>query len=494
MFSSFASLRRLSSLLLLATSILSSCSKKEAIVEPDIPNANIAPRVGVAGIAGANWADARDNFVDGWVIPSGLTASDSYATVQAKADKVLAGFQTAQINTVRLPINPPSVLESWWGSYNGAIDKAVSRNMNVILAVWEAGSARDGRVDDLNQFWSMWQTVMNRYRNNPRVYFEVFNEPHGYNLSDLTNLYAEFLSRYPSVPRNRILLGGTGYSQNVTQIGADGRLANCLLAIHDYSFFANDGIKTALDWENRIKGNIGAYANRTVFTEFGAPMTNGKNYTGPINADAETAFIQGISNACRDLGIASVYWPGVRDNDFYALYTFNGTTMTLTNPSGLSRLQYGWSIGKGGTDTFYPGAYYRIINRHSGRLADVNGQSTVDGGSLIQWPATGGNNQQWQILSNGDGFYRIINRNSGKALEVPGYSVTNGQTIDQWVYNGGNNQHWQILDNGGDYYRIINRHSGQALEVPGYSVTDATNLTQWPFNGGNNQQWQLLQQ
>ena len=37
---------------------------------------------------GVNWADARDNYVDGWVIPTGLTASDSYATVKTKADGI----------------------------------------------------------------------------------------------------------------------------------------------------------------------------------------------------------------------------------------------------------------------------------------------------------------------------------------------------------------------------------------------------------------------
>ena len=56
---------------------------------------------------GVNWADARDNYVDGWVIPTGLTAADSYSTVRGKADGILAGFQNLLgANTVRLPINP----------------------------------------------------------------------------------------------------------------------------------------------------------------------------------------------------------------------------------------------------------------------------------------------------------------------------------------------------------------------------------------------------
>jgi endoglucanase len=450
--------------------------------------------VGAAGISGANWADARDNFVTGWVIPSGLTASDSYATVQSKADKVLTGFQNGGINTVRLPINPPSVLESWWNAYNGAIDKALSRNMKVILAVWEEGYSKDGRVDDLPKFWSMWQTVINKYGGNSQVYFEVFNEPHGYNLSDLTSLYAEFLSRYPSVPKGRILLGGTGYSENVTGVGADSRFNGCLLAIHDYSFFVNNSITTATQWENRFQSNVGAYASRTVLTEFGAPMTTGKNYTGAIGGDGEKAYIQGMTNKSRLSGIASVYWPGLRDNDSYSLYTFNGTTMTLTNASGLSRLQYGWGVGNGGTNVFYSTAYYRLINRNSNLLVDVNNASSADGATILQWPSNGGNNQQWQVLDNNGGYFRIINRNSGKALDVNGGSLANGASIIQWAFNGGNNQQWQILDNGGGYFRILNRNSGQALDVNGSSTANGASIIQWPFNGGNNQQWLILQQ
>src|SRR3954471_3204082 len=70
---------------------------------------------------GVNWADARDNYVDGWVIPSGLTASDSYSTVRTRADGIISGFQQLLgANTVRLPVNPQSVNSDWWGRYKGA--------------------------------------------------------------------------------------------------------------------------------------------------------------------------------------------------------------------------------------------------------------------------------------------------------------------------------------------------------------------------------------
>jgi endoglucanase len=458
--------------------------------------------VGPAGIAGVNWADSRDNFVDGWVIPSGLTASDSYTTVSAKANAILTGFQTNMpgVNTVRLPINPSSVLESWWSAYTGAIDRAVSKNMKVILAYWEGASSRDGRIDNTTQFWNMWQTVVTKYGSTSNVYFEVFNEPHGYSLLELTSIYADWLSRYPSVPRGRILLGGTGYSENVTGIGADSRFSNCLLSLHNYAFW-NTSRTTVSAWEQDWRSRFGSYASRTIVTEYGAAMTTGKNYTGPANNDHEIAYIQGSTNVFRNDGVGSVYWPGLRDGDSYSIQTRGGSgtsiTLTTTNASGVQRIRYGWGenvSGGGGGSGIISGAYYRITNRNSGQALDVNGGATTNGAQVIQWPWNGGNNQQWQVIDNGGGYYRLLNRNSGQALDVNGGSTANGANVIQWPWNGGTNQQWQIIDNGGGYYRIINRNSGQALDVNGGSTSNGANVIQWPWNGGNNQQWQLTQQ
>jgi hypothetical protein len=473
------------------------CSQEEEItttraVVPEVVN-NQDKRLGAGSIAGVNWADGRDNFVDGWVIPSGLTSSDNYSTVQAKANSILTAFQTnmAGVNTVRLPVNPNSVLESWWSAYTGAMDAALSKNMKVILACWESASSRDGRIDNTTQFWSMWQTIVNKYGNNANVYFEVFNEPHGYSLSELTTIYAEWLSRYPSVPHGRILLGGTGYSENVTAVGADSRFSNCLLALHNYAFWTTHA--TAAQWEQDWQNRIGNYASRTVVTEYGAPMTTGKNYTGVANGDNEIAYIQGSTNKFRNSQIASVYWPGLRDGDSYSIQQRGGSgnniTLTTTNNSGVTRIRYGWGYGG-----FEPNSYYRITNRNSSRVLDVNGAATTDGASVIQWTWSGGNNQQWRIVDIGDGYHRITNRNSGDAMDVNQASTTNGAPIIQWPWNGGNNQQWQIIDNGGGYYRIINRNSGSALDVNQGSTANGATVIQWPWNGGNNQQWQVVVQ
>lgn len=328
--------------------LLCSCSKKDAGNNSSTPPTDTATVTMVpVAMAGVNWADARDNFVDGWVIPSGLEAGDDYNTVSAKANAILSGFQTNMpgMNTVRLPINPPSVSDVWWSRYTGAIDKAVSKNINVILCPWESASSRNGMIDDTTAFWKMWDTVITKYDTTSKVFFEVFNEPYGYSYSALTDIYAQFLSRYSKIPRSRVLLGGTGYSENVTAIGADSRFNGCLLALHNYAFWTT---RTLSGWESDWRNRYGNYALRTVVTEFGAGMTTGKDYNSTANSDNEIAYIQGSTNVFRSDKISSVYWPGLRDGDSYSIQTRSGSgtniILTITNASGVARIRYGWRL------------------------------------------------------------------------------------------------------------------------------------------------------
>ncbi|WP_416905805.1 RICIN domain-containing protein [Micromonospora echinospora] len=48
-----------------------------------------------------------------------------------------------------------------------------------------------------------------------------------------------------------------------------------------------------------------------------------------------------------------------------------------------------------------PDGHVRLIARHSGKAVDVLDFSTADGAQLVQWPDTGGTNQQWQLVRMG---------------------------------------------------------------------------------------------
>ncbi len=440
---------------------------------------------------GVNWADPNDNFSDGLVVPSGLSATDNYATVQSKASGILSAFAQQGANTVRLPVNPSTVSGSWWAAYTGAIDKAIANGMRVVLGYWEGSSSKDGLVDDLPAFWQMWQTITNQYGSNSQVYFEVFNEPHGYSVNDLKSLYAQWLTNYPAIPANRVLLDGAGYATNVNDIGSDSRFASCLLSYHMYTWFDNSKT-TSADWEQPI-GSLN-YPDRTIVTEFGCSMTSGKNYLGAPGSDVEITYLQGMTNALRNRQLGSIYWPGLRTGDSYSLLTLNGTTLSVNNNAGLQRVQYGWgniSVTQP-PGVFDAGAFYKILSRGSGKTLDVNGSSTADGGNIIQWDYWGGNNQQWALAAAGNNYFTVANRNSSKLLDVSGGSTTAGTGLVQNTGNNNNSQQWEVTDIGYGYYKLINRNSSQSVDVNGGSTTNGAGIIQWYWNAGRNQQWQIV--
>ncbi|GAB3970441.1 hypothetical protein GCM10029978_043720 [Actinoallomurus acanthiterrae] len=135
---------------------------------------------------------------------------------------------------------------------------------------------------------------------------------------------------------------------------------------------------------------------------------------------------------------------------------------------------------------------YKLVNRNSGKVMDVANASTADGGTIIQWPWSGGTNQQWKLVPNADGSYRLVNVRSGKVLESPGGSAQ-GANLDQWTDSGGDNQWWKLVPSTtSGYYRLVNVRNGWCADVANASTADGANVIQWPTTGGTNQDWQIL--
>jgi len=221
---------------------------------------------------GVNWADSRDNFQSGVLYISGLASSDTYATAFATGTSVMTQFMSKLgANAARMPINEATVSQ-YWETYTGAIDAVLAKGM-VVLGYWD--SAKSNKPSDMNAFWTMWKTVVDKYGGNENAYFEIFNEPNMYSKADLVALYTTWLSKNPTVPKGRVILDGTGNAQNVSDIGSASALDGCLLAVHDYSFFGSDTWTTEAQWVSHFKGEVGNYADRTICTEWGGPMSPG---------------------------------------------------------------------------------------------------------------------------------------------------------------------------------------------------------------------------
>jgi endoglucanase len=293
-----------------------------------------------------NWADERDNFVNGLLQPSGLSsASDTYTTVQAKADAILSAFETdLEANAIRIPINEPTVAGTWWNAYKGIIDTATAKGMKVVIAYW---AYQNGKPDSVTAYDAMWKVVVDAYEANPLVYFDIHNEPYGYSSSAWVTFAENWLSTFPTVPKDHIIIAGTGYDQNVNPVGSDAKLDGTLLSLHVYTFFST-GITTAAGWESNIKSNVGTYSSRTIATEWGSPMTTGTNYDVTTDGDSYISYMNGVPDQLRAFDMGSCFWPGLRIGDSWSITTLQGTgtnlSLSVTNASGLERIHWAWGL------------------------------------------------------------------------------------------------------------------------------------------------------
>jgi hypothetical protein len=437
---------------------------------------------------GVNWADPNDNFITGPNIPVGLSQSDSYSTTHSKATTILKGFQSLGANTVRFGINAATTSSTWWNSYTAAFDAATALGMNVIIAPWLQG----GTVSDTTSFYQMWDTVINKYGSSSNFYFDIMNEPYAYSATSLTNFEAAWLARYPSLPRNRVIVPGLFADQNLCAVGADSRLSGTLLSIHIYGMFG-DSHTTESAWVSDFEGELCGYASRAVLTEFGVPMNTGVNYDGPRDGTNDISYLYAITDTVRSLGMGSVLWTGVKgttqtsgpgpcENASCAITTLNSDgTVSVTNQSGLDRLQYGWGIsnnaGGGGSGGSTTGV---LRGSASNRCLDVPNASTANGSLLDIWDCNGGANQQWAYLSNGE-----LQVYGSKCLDVPSHATAAGTRVEIWDCNGGTNQQWNLNSDG----TVVGRESGLCLDVTGAGTANGTAVEIWTCNGAANQKW-----
>jgi hypothetical protein len=290
---------------------------------------------------GINWADTRDNFNTGWVIPDGLSASDSYSAVYSIANEYIKAFEAnLGANTVRLPINVATVSQSWWGSYRGAIDAALANGMKVILSYWSESSPV-GTITDMSGWNAMWDTVVSDYGSNPNVYFEPMNEPHGYTLSQWVSICSAWLSAHSNIPRGRVIISGTGYNDNVTGVGAASALSGTLLSLHIYASW-DPGYTQESQWTALLNSRIGGYTGRTIIDEFGAPMTTGVNYLQNHNGALQPSYLAAVTDLARADSMGSVYWAGLKTGDTFSLEAHSGSGLVSNNASGVTQVRWGW--------------------------------------------------------------------------------------------------------------------------------------------------------
>lgn len=137
------------------------------------------------------------------------------------------------------------------------------------------------------------------------------------------------------------------------------------------------------------------------------------------------------------------------------------------------------------------GAYYKLVNRGSGKVLGVLGGALGDGKAAVQWSDTGSADQAWHVTTLANGNTVFGNRGSGRVLGVYQGSTSQGASVVQWLDTGATDQRWQLVA-AGSYVKIKNANSGQVLGVLGGSATDGAQIVQWADTGSADQQWTLV--
>jgi hypothetical protein len=126
---------------------------------------------------------------------------------------------------------------------------------------------------------------------------------------------------------------------------------------------------------------------------------------------------------------------------------------------------------------------HQILDRKGGLALGILNDSTQSGAAAglaaPQSPPT--SPQEWQFVSNGDGFYRLVNRNSGLALGVsPAGSAAWGSQLIQTQYTGSADQLWCIEATQGGYKKLSNRNSDRVLGIASSSLQFGGQAITWP--------------
>ncbi|MEV6760221.1 RICIN domain-containing protein [Streptomyces sp. NPDC051105] len=151
---------------------------------------------------------------------------------------------------------------------------------------------------------------------------------------------------------------------------------------------------------------------------------------------------------------------------------------------------YHLTVTPSGTATSLAGRY-QITNRNSGLALDTSGAGTAQGTAVVQATATTGTDQNWTLVTAGNGLYKIQQQASGLLLGITNAGTGAGGTALIWGDNGTPDHLWQPIPSGDGYYKIANYNSGLLLGVTGMSTSSGAQVLQWDDNGTADHLWKL---
>ena len=123
-----------------------------------------------------------------------------------------------------------------------------------------------------------------------------------------------------------------------------------------------------------------------------------------------------------------------------------------------------------------------LVGSASGRCADVDKNTYINGTQAQLWDCSGGRNETFTQTSRGE---LVVYGN--KCLDADNNGTTNGTKVIIWDCTGGTNQKWTANSNG----TLTNNLSGLCLDASNAATANGTKLILWTCNGQANQKWTL---
>ncbi|MBL0385125.1 RICIN domain-containing protein [Tumebacillus sp. ITR2] len=135
---------------------------------------------------------------------------------------------------------------------------------------------------------------------------------------------------------------------------------------------------------------------------------------------------------------------------------------------------------------------YKIVNVNSGKVMDVDGSSSYNGGQLDQWDYLGIPSQKWVVRPTGDGVtYWITGASSGMNVENTEYG--DGGRLQQSFQYTVPQQKW-LINPVGDSYIIKNLQTGNVIDVEFNKTDNGWHLHSWHYiSGVQSQLWKFVQ-
>jgi hypothetical protein len=134
---------------------------------------------------------------------------------------------------------------------------------------------------------------------------------------------------------------------------------------------------------------------------------------------------------------------------------------------------------------------YRIYNKHSGLVLDVEFRSRNERAKVIQFPSAGDTNQHWELVRVSADTFKIRAVHSGLLLNLPDKTTKPGASLWQWGDDNSAAGIWKLEPQGDGLFYIRSVASNQVLAVDGMSKSAGASVTQWDKPGTEDHLWRL---